>query len=502
MTQETNHDLEIIMAQTMSAKPLETLQHRFLVWLQTLILSRLLPTATLCQRRVRAAWRTLCGREAYQGARYLPDEEAIPWQCRMAHALGSSDRALIVIRFGQWIEHNKSEGRAATTHNGYDAWIEKHFWHLKPGAFGGHIRALEKMGVLKTQRIGQVDPGRKYDQRKSYRIDYGRLNALIAAVKKPTLDTETKKSNTPAAKSKTREANSNLNNDSNSSNQVSDQSLKPKSSTQEPPTKPGRGGRRAGAGRKPKHQEALTDKNTASTAPVLSTAALPETPPVEAQSPAAPIEDSPIPNSAKPLPHAEAALIERMGTLDLDEERAAALIDHYGADRVRAVVRECQQRCKPDAPKPVHIPSGWIIRELENDVFKLGSMTVDEYDQAAGNWLSRFAMTIEDMEDDSDSHTLITESLPETVPPDSVAVTRWNKALKRLEVSMQTRGPAVFFNTVNASELIRFDAEEPVYVVRTQTPDHAQRSRFHITMILEALEQIHGGPCRVEFEAR
>jgi hypothetical protein len=304
----------------------------------------------------------------------------------MAVALGATDRALIVVQFIRWIDYNKKEGRPATTHNGYDNWIKRHFWHLKSGAFGGHIRALETMGVLKTERIGRTTPDGPYDQRKSYRIDYVRLNALLAAVKKPPSDADVEKSKTQIRKSKTNGAHPSLNNDSNSSNYQSlkPQVSKPKSETQEEPTKPtGRGGRRDGAGRKRKQDaliEMTSDAAVAATEPSL----------VEASMGTAADLDSSSPSSAPPPSHPEAELMERMADLTLDHEKAAGLIEQYGADRVRAVVRECERRMSLNEIKR---PAGWIIKELENDVFKLGEMPAVE------------------QETDSDSHSLETDDI-------------------------------------------------------------------------------------------
>lgn len=497
MTQDTDH-LETIMAQTMSAKPLETLQHRLLDRLQTLILIPLVLAATTYQRRVRAAWRVLQGREAYHGAALLlSGEDSIPWQWRLAAAVGGSDRALLLQKFEQWIQYNKGKGRAATTHNGYSAWISEHFGHLNEAGIGRHVRALEKMGVLITQRVGWTDPGKPYDQRKSYRIDYGRLNALVSKVKSAESPMKSGESETKTSNSKAKTRDSNLNNDSKSPNQRNNQSLKHKSETQEPTKQ--RGGRRAGAGRKPKQTEALIEPIAASTVAEFAT--------VEALPPAAPIEDSPIPNSADPLPHADAALIARLVDHGVDEPKAAALIERYSADRVRAVLHECERRQKSERGQKIENPPGWIIAELKHDIFKLGSMTEGECGQTLSGWLRRaaaqewsFEYMDEDLSPDSDSHSLNDAPLPEPVPPDPAAVARWCEALKVLEESMPSIGPAVFFNTVNDSELIRFDAEGSVYVVRAQTRDHAQRSRFHIPMILEALESVHGGSCRVEFE--
>lgn len=391
--------------------------HGLIVWVAAWLMAgeaRIAITTALYRRRVRAAWRVLCGRQAYQGARYLPDEESIPWQCRMAAALGGSERALIVIRLSQWIDHNKSEGRDATTHNGYDAWVVKHFWHLKPGAFGGHIRALETMGVLKTQRIGQIDPTRRYDQRKSYRIDHARLNALIAAVKAPHLDTETSKSKTDTRKSKTDMAPSSLNNDSKSPDQSLKTKALPKSETQEP-AKPGRGGRRVGAGRKGKAKEALT--NTAPTSQSATAEPDSHSPNAAVDNPGqsndsgqTDLVDGPHPSSAEPFSQiepvepstAESRLVNRLVALCLEADRAAALIDAYGADRVRAVVFKCEQRLRPTSREtPIDRPAGWIIAELKNDIFKLGEMTETDELARPENWHKRLAAdscTDEDLE--------------------------------------------------------------------------------------------------------
>ncbi len=337
-------------------------------WLMTPYHMHVAPSLTMYRRRVRAAWRLLQGRAAYEGAPVLPDEESIPWQWRMAKALGGSDRALIVTKFHQWIGHNKKEGGPAATRNGYEEWVTTHFGHLTPSAFGGHIRALEEMGVLKTQRVGKASPQGAYDQRKSYRIDYGRLNALIAAVKKAVSSLDTGESKTQTRKSKTNGAYSNLNNDSKSPNQ----SLKPNSETQ--PSKPGRGGRRAGAGRKAKTKEALIETS----APDQQASGEAE---IVSQSTDTGDSDfaGPSPHSEAPSSRAEAELTGRMTALSLDEGKAAALITQHGENRVRAVVHKCELRLRPDSrEQKIDRPAGWIIRELENDVFKLGTMTAGD----------------------------------------------------------------------------------------------------------------------------
>jgi hypothetical protein len=332
-------------------------------WIQG-ALTHLIMLLTLYRRRVRAAWRALQGLEAHHGAALLlVGEDSLRFQWRLAVALGDTERALIVQKFDEWIKRNRKEGRPATTYNGYADWVRDHFGHLSEDQFGRHVRALETLGVLITQRVG------RRDQRKEYRIDHRRLNILVAAIKTADSSMKTRYSNMQMPSSR-------LNNDSKSPNPKS----VPNALPQEEPTKPGRGGRRAGAGRKAKSKEALTEQPQPPDASNLAG--------MVGQSNATGDSDfaSPSPHSAAPSPHPEAELIpavkfliERMAALDLDEGKAAALIAHYGANRVRAVAHRCEQRLKPDSREQrIERPAGWIVAELKNDVFKLGEMAATE----------------------------------------------------------------------------------------------------------------------------
>lgn len=487
-----------IMTQSRLKDPLEKMRAAILIRWQIVLSiamglkSRLAPKVTLYQRRVRAAWRVMQGREAYQGERVLPDEEAIPWQCDMACALGGSDRALIVTKFHQWSRHNKREGRAATTYNGYEDWVGKHFRHLKPGAFGGHVRALEKMGVLKTQRVGRTTPQGAYDQRKSYRIDYGRLNALIATVKKAISSPEGTESKAQTRKSKENEAHSTLNNDSKSPNQsLKPQSSKPNQSTQEQPTKPGRGGRRAGAGRKAKDKNALTEQPQTPDSDSHASSEAPQ--PGQSTDMGDSDFAAPIPSSAPPLSPGEADLMARMQVAGLDEKKAAGLIAQYGENRVRAVVHRCEQRLRPDSREQrIENPAGWIIRELENDVFKLGEMDYQPrlYELGLDPWVE------DDFRDDTPSRPEV-EPLAEFPEVDSAACERWTAAVALMQEPMFAKGTAVFGNTVKHARLVGYDAETNAYRVAVIAPPICQH---YLDLIRPALEQAHGGPVTIHFQ--
>jgi DNA-binding transcriptional ArsR family regulator len=356
-------------------------------WLMTVIQMKISPTATLYRRRIRAAWRVLHGREAYRGAPYLPDAESIPWQWQMAAALGGSDRALLLIKFVQWSNHNEGEGRSHDTYNGYSEWAANHFGHLSDASIGYHVRALEEMGVIVTERVGRAGPGKAYDQRKRYRIDYTRLNELLSKVKTPKSEVKSADKSPKTGDSNFNMPSQSLNNDSKSPNQSLKTKSLPKASTQEQPTKPGRGGRRAGAGRKAKDKSALTDTTAATAAsPVLASGDVPEPASVEANMGDANAE-GPSPRSEAPSSHPEAALMERLINQGLDEGKALALIDTHGADRVRAVEHKCAQRQRHDSREsPIDRPAGWIVAELKNDIFKLGEMTQGEH--PADRWES------------------------------------------------------------------------------------------------------------------
>lgn len=475
-------------------------------WLM-MVRAYILPMWVMWQRRIQAAWRALQGRDAYHGARLLPNEDSIPWQWRIAKALGSADRALIVIKFHQWIEYNRREGRAATTYYGYDEWVANHFGHLNDASLGRHVRALEQMGVLKTQRVG------RRDQRKSYRIDYGRLNALIAKVKMGISAVDVTKSDPQTRKSKTQGADSNLNHDSNRGTQsTKPNAVKPNAETQAKPTKPvGRGGRRAGAGRKKK--EAVTDAPVAAAATNSSTAATRlEAGMQAAQTP------NPSPSSAEPPSHPEAALIERMADLGLDVDKAAVLIDEHGADRVRAVVRKCEQRLKPDSREQcIENPSGWIIAELRNDVFKLGTLTADEEWNLPENLWRRLAaqsMTGDELEesdagalpeipavtaseapDDYQNHGAEGDETPAIPAPENLAKVLWDRAMGELDQFCLGETAQQIHRHVT---LLDYDGAEALFCVQADDANTFRLLQQNAGTIKAILTRLNKRPCRIK----
>lgn len=83
------------------------------------------------------------------------------------------------------------------------------------------------------------------------------------------------------------------------------------------------------------------------------------------------------------------AVYHDLKRLGLTGKAAAALMQQYGADRVRAVVRECERRRADIRNAP-----GWVRAELKNDVFGLGERgltTVNPYDLDA--WLQEYERT-------------------------------------------------------------------------------------------------------------
>lgn len=113
----------------------------------------------------------------------LMGRDALWAQPDLAAALGSSDLAIIVQKIHEWISYNQAENKLSHrragkwwTYNSYQEWIDKHFFWLNHASMGRSVRALEKMGVLITMQ------GNTRDKRKWYTLDYGRINALVAAL--------------------------------------------------------------------------------------------------------------------------------------------------------------------------------------------------------------------------------------------------------------------------------------------------------------------------------
>jgi hypothetical protein len=333
----------------------------------------------LCSARTWAIW---TGTEkAHHGGGLLDGTgDSLRLESSIATALNCVHKAIILQKMHEWIEYNKSKrdmdkrrDGAWWTYNSYSKWRGKHFGWLSTDAIGRHVRDLETMGLIRT---GQYTSD---SRKKWYTINYSVLTAFkrdpqpyLALL---NLDRVSKKTDR-AAKNQDRASahgdDSNVHDDSSGKTK-----FLPNQTTQEQPTKPGRGGRRAGAGRKAKPQEALIEQP--------QPLAPHEQAPGEAESVGQSTDtgDSdfvgPSPSSAAPSPHAEPELLRRMTALTLDEGKAAALIDAHGANRVRAVVHRCEQRLRPDSREQrIDRPAGWIIKELENDVFKLGTMTDDD----------------------------------------------------------------------------------------------------------------------------
>jgi hypothetical protein len=159
---------------------------------------------------------------------------------------------------------------------------------------------------------------------------------------------------------------------------------------------------------------------------------------------------------------------------------------------VRAVVQRCEERLKPDSrEQKIDRPAGWIIRELENDIFKLGERAYRPSlsEIGANAWIDA------DFEDDIPE----SEPLPECPAVDATACERWAAAVAAMEGPLDVKGPAVFSNTVGHARLVGYDADTATYRVVTWIPPLWGR---YMDVIQPALDQAHGGPATIELEVR
>lgn len=231
------------------------------------------------QRRRRAVWRAVRGMESHHGTvLLLTGESSLRGQTRVARALGGMDRALIVQKLHEWIEYNKQHGGAACTYNGYSEWVADHFGWLSEAALGRHVRALEALGVLVTTQAG------KRDRRKTYRINYRTLNALVKAGAPE--DTNVKHGDIQV--------------------KVEDAKVKHRRT-------------KAKADDTKTHDVPMSNQTITNGLPMENQ---PE--------PAAPVVVDPV--------------CDDLRRLGISDEAAAAMVGEHGADRVRAVAAECQRR--------------------------------------------------------------------------------------------------------------------------------------------------------------
>lgn len=163
------------MSQMTHFYPLEKLQPYFLMWLQVVTLHLLHMKAW-----ARRVWAAMINEQYHHGAGLLMVGDSLQGQVSLAKVLGGDmEKAMIVQKLHEWLKFNESEGNYKNkrdgcwwTYNSYVDWCKAHFGWMSKDSLGRHIRALEKMGVIRTQQM------KKYDREKWYTIDYGRLNAL------------------------------------------------------------------------------------------------------------------------------------------------------------------------------------------------------------------------------------------------------------------------------------------------------------------------------------
>jgi hypothetical protein len=167
------------MAHITRKYPLEKLHQNVLAWLPVITLHIL-----HMQAWVRRVWAAMINEQAHHGAGLLLSGDSLRCQSPLAMAVGGSDRAMIVQKLHEWIEYNRTEGHTDKkrdgvwwTYNSYADWSRAHFGWLSDDAIGRHVRALEKMGVIRTRQM------KKRDRSKWYTIEYGKLNALLKDLK-------------------------------------------------------------------------------------------------------------------------------------------------------------------------------------------------------------------------------------------------------------------------------------------------------------------------------
>jgi hypothetical protein len=159
-------------------QPLEKLHSNVLSWLAgiTLHILRL-------QAWARRVWAAVINETPHHGAALLMAGDSLQGQRSLAKVLGGDmEKAMIVQKLHEWLEFNKAEGNYKNkrdgcwwTYNSYVDWCKNHFDWLSNDKFGRHIRALEKLGVIRTQQM------KKRDRSKWYTVDYGRLHTLARA---------------------------------------------------------------------------------------------------------------------------------------------------------------------------------------------------------------------------------------------------------------------------------------------------------------------------------
>ena len=281
-----------------------------------------------------------------------------------------------------------------------------------------------------------------------------------------------------------------------------DSNKRTKTESQEPQTKPGRGGRRAGAGRKEKAKSTLNSTPT-------PTAAEPHS--VQAGMSATHDQDR-SPSSETPPSQPDTKLIERMAALGLDSDKASGLIDHYSADRVRAVVRKCELRRRPDARESrIEKPDGWVVAELKNDVFKLGVLS--EADELALNarrdpsivaWGAQIKRDMEQMIAEDTAHVTEKAIEPSGTGLDTQVAARmtarevWRTA--RQQLSVQDQQFKSWLADARLRDYAYIDGVGTYTVAVTLENARTQMQQRYYRGIESVFKGLQNAPVRIEFE--
>jgi hypothetical protein len=156
-------------------QPLGKSQENVLAWLP--VISLFILRAQAWARRV---WAAMINETPHHGAGLLMSGDSLQGQRSLAKVLGGDmEKAMIVQKLHEWLEFNKAEGNFKNkrdgcwwTYNSYVDWCKEHFDWMSDDKFGRHIRALEKLGVIRTRQM------KTRDRKKWYTVDYGKLHSL------------------------------------------------------------------------------------------------------------------------------------------------------------------------------------------------------------------------------------------------------------------------------------------------------------------------------------
>lgn len=437
------------------------------VWLSIVMTGR---------QRVVAAWKVLMGHEApaHHGASLImPTMDALKMHPRFARALGGADRALIVQKLHEWIEFNQSEGRKPVTYNGYGEWISKHFEWLNEAQMGRHVRALEKMGVIITTQAG------KRDRRKSYRLDYAKIKALVCGAQEgASVNVDDSKMNHGGSFLNVEPSKMNLD-DSNSYDVPSSKPIKKRNQQSQSSNATDKTTRRVRAASAETTKAASTENDPNGTAASSADDAA-----VDESMSGAQGQDSPIPHSAAPLTQTLAEQLHRMGFKDRKGATAADVIAAYGEGRVRAVMLEAQRR------PTVKSAAGWIIAELKADKFGLGE--VSEVTESVG--------MVEVIEDEEMVMAAPIECVGEHVMVSARLTAGMAWGLVAGQLSIQS----VDFKTwLKAARLARYECIDGVGVYSISGVGERGREQLgkrYARNVMAQFEGVHDGAVKVVFE--